>query len=75
MTDEEILAEAKRLQRRADYIKNIDEVFSGEHCYVTNENRFDSVKIDVTGLGMLRAYLIDQYDAKNPPSAARQNEQ
>jgi len=72
MTEPEILNEADRINRRAAYAKKLADC-TKEKCqlisFVCGEAGI-RIDLDAPALGMLRKYLMDSFDAENPPHKA-----
>jgi len=69
MTEGEILNEADRITRRADYVKKLENC-TREKCQLISFKFCEAdvrINLDAPALGMLRKYLMDSFDRDNPP--------
>lgn len=62
MTDDEILEAAKKIKARRLYAEKIERILSGTRPIITNAaDTRESVDLDPTARGLLKAHLIDSY--------------
>jgi len=73
MTDDEILSEAKRIERRRSFASEIESaaICSPQLIGFPDEGPHIRINLDSAAVGVLRGFLLDQFDAENPPHPSR----